>query len=1225
MTHNSSLRAALFGLLALASQAAAQTFTLQVGSAPLPTEALVNHGDTWRHRPARTNAPQVDWRTAADASLDGTWLSGPGGFGYGDPGIVGEATTLNTMSNNYSSLAIRREFTIAVPVDPARRILLTVDYDDGYVAWLDGMEISRSPNAAGAGNPPPFNAGAVSQNHEASCCNTPNPVTVLDLGPVGALLAPGTHVFALQGINSGSNSSDFHLIADLALVGGTGAAQDGVFFSLVNTNSTTLSGTNTLPGTTRVAVNGADAAYNPGTGQWSRTQPLQPGMNRLFIAALDAGGNILYATNRDVVCELATVAVGGIFDAGTFPAVPGTTIRVTNDLVITNYFQFQATTSTVVLLSPGVSIRATTNAAVEMLGGAGAKIFFLPADGVTPWGGLRAIGTNALVNLNHVETVAGQVRAQNGGVVLVDNSVLRDLNIANRVLVEGLNGGGITVRRSHLARYVECDSSETPTLYEDCLLEQISTDGLDLKGTNVPIVVRRCTLRFGAGSNTDAVDFGPGPGSLVEDCLIHDFGDKGVSVAARTAGTVVRNSVIYGNTLGISCDSTTNIYIVGNVIAGCQVALNQEAGVAAPVSQFGTNNILWGNATNSVVPASGSLTLEYSDTEGGVFPGVGNISADPLFVDAAIRDYRLQAGSPAIGSGLGGANMGVVYPVGGIPSAPFNLAAHAAGLAPVQIWWRDSADNEEGFEIERSTDGVNWTGLPGVPANATNHTDNTAVVDQRYFYRVRAWNPMGNSEWSNLASARRGTVINVVCGTLAANTTWSPAQGEYLVCSNLTVPTNVTLTMLPGTVVRITNGAAIRSIAGGAIDIAGTEDNKVVLQSLVPGVFWRELSAQFAGASLTIRHADISGSQVTVYSNAVGVVEDTFIHDYRLLSGGTIFTAPIVLTHFAQSMHFRRCHVREYHETLWRNGVIVIEGSLFEHVHGDAVDFDAAQPGSVIRDCTFRHGTNGNVDAVDIGPADLPGSFDVRVENCVMFDFPFDKGVSVGDQGESHGSIVSNCLIYACRSAVMAKDLCDVSVRNCTIVMVTNALIPHAWGLTNYNKASPGSATGGGITTNSYNNIVWGIGTTISMVNSSQLYADHNILYNTNWPGGGNFSSDPLFLNAAESDYRLQPGSPALITGRDGATLGATFPIGSPLALSHPRIDSIERQGAAAVLRFWADNEKTYSVLRSDVVSGGTWTKVADIGLGIVPRRLSVTNSVPGTQRYYRMVTPALP
>ncbi|MFM1767748.1 MAG: hypothetical protein RJA22_277 [Verrucomicrobiota bacterium] len=1222
----------LLGLLAgVASPASAQTFTLQVGAAPLPPAALVARNDVFRYRPARTNAPQADWRSAANTSLDGTWLSGPGGFGYGDPGIAGENTTLANMVNNYSSLAIRREFTIAGPIDPARRLQLTVDYDDGYIAWLDGVEVSRSPNTAGLGTPPAWNASTVSANHEASCCNAPvNAPSVIDLGPVGSRLGVGSHVLALQGVNGGSNSSDFHLIADLAVVGGQGQAVDGAFFSLVKTNVTLLSGTNTLPGAARVTVNGAEADFNPLTGLWSRSQPLEPGFNRLFIAAHDAYGRILYATNRDVVAELDTREVGGVFTAGGVWAQPGTTIRVTNDLIVTGGGSVVATGAVVVLLSPNVSIRVETNGTFTSWGLPGRRAVFLPADGTTPWGGLRAIGTNDLLNpmlsLARVEVVAGQVRAQNGGTVLVEDSVLRDLNVGTRVLVEGLNGGSLTVRRSHLARYVECDSSDTPTLYEDCLLEEISTDGTDLKAANSPIVVRRCTFRFGAGSNTDAVDFGPGPNSLVESCLIHDMGDKGVSIAAGSQGTVVRNCLIYGNTLGISIDRTTNITAVGNTISGCQVAWNLEAGTTTPVSGFGTNNIFWGNLTNAVIPTNGSLLLEYSLTDTAPFPGPGNLSADPLFTNPAAADYRLSPGSPALGAGLGGTHLGVTFPVGGLPGAPRHLAALVNGFAPLQLAWLDHADNETGFELERSSDGLAWSPLASLGPNTTNHTDASAALDQTYVYRVRALNGSGASDWSNPAAGRRGAVLNVVCGTLTTNTTWSPAAGEYLVCSNLFVPAGVTLRLEPGTVVRLTNGASLRAVSGGRIEAAGTEDNKVVLAGVDGTNTWGEISAQFAGSSLLLRHTDVSRRQTTVYSNAVGLLEDSFFHDYRLVSGGTTFNQPIILSHFAQLMTARRIHVREYHETLWRNGVIVIEGSLFEHVHGDAVDFDSAQPGSVIRDCTFRHGTNGNVDAIDIGPADLPGSLDVRVENCLMFDFPFDKGVSVGDTGDSSGSIVSNCLIYACRSGVMAKDLCDVSVRQTTIILVTNDSLRHAWGFTNYNKANPTSPTGGGITTNSYNNIIWGTGTTISMVNGSQLYCDHNLLYNTNWPGTGNFTAEPLFVNPAQRDYRLQPGSPALTAGRAGAPLGAQFPVGSPLALSHPRIDQLEAQGNTHVVRFWADNERTYSLLASDQVAGGTWSKVADIGLGTVPRRLAITNAVPAaTSRFYRLVSPQQP
>jgi hypothetical protein len=386
-------------------------------------------------------------------------------------------------------------------------------------------------------------------------------------------------------------------------------------------------------------------------------------------------------------------------------------------------------------------------------------------------------------------------------------------------------------------------------------------------------------------------------------------------------------------------------------------------------------------------------------------------------------------------------------------------------------------------------------------------------------------------------------------------------MGMIIVLSNVIVPTNIVLTIEAGANVKITNGVAVRATAGGVINILGTESNKVIVSNWNPLSAQREVSANGTNASLYVRHADISGCQTTVYNGATGLIEDSKFHNYRI--SGTTLTQPIVLSQFAKLMTMRRSHVSTYYETLFRNGVILVEDCLFEDISGDGLDFDAAQSGTVLRRCTFRNGTLGNVDAVDVGPAELGGSRDVIIEDCLMHNFPFDKGVSVGDNpNQATGTIVRNCLIYDCLSGVQAKDNCIVTVYNCTIAN-------NSWGFTNYNKANQGSPTGGGHTL-AYNNILWDNRITISLWNSGTLAAAYCDLGNTNWPGTGNIDANPLFRDPAARDYRLLPGSPCIGTGSNGVTMGVTFPLGGIPA--EPLNLVIVTNHGPEVLLAWNDN-----------------------------------------------------
>ncbi|MGI8602868.1 MAG: hypothetical protein ACR2OZ_07690, partial [Verrucomicrobiales bacterium] len=199
----------VFGLLALILAPAA--------SAQLAPTPLVDRGDTWRYRKG-TSAPAADWASVADASLDASWSSGPGGFGYGDGD---DATALGDMMNGYITVYTRVSFNVTAAMDPARHLRLTLDYDDGCIVYLGGVEVYRTPNVPGdPGTPYAFDQDSITQaqNHEASAGANGNPPAVIDLGPLSGHFGVGTHVLAVQGINGEIDSSDLSLIVDLDLV-----------------------------------------------------------------------------------------------------------------------------------------------------------------------------------------------------------------------------------------------------------------------------------------------------------------------------------------------------------------------------------------------------------------------------------------------------------------------------------------------------------------------------------------------------------------------------------------------------------------------------------------------------------------------------------------------------------------------------------------------------------------------------------------------------------------------------------------------------------------------------------------------------------------------------------------------------------------------------------------------------------------------------------------------
>ena len=89
-----------------------------------------------------------------------------------------------------------------------------------------------------------------------------------------------------------------------------------------------------------------------------------------------------------------------------------------------------------------------------------------------------------------------------------------------------------------------------------------------------------------------------------------------------------------------------------------------------------------------------------------------------------------------------------------VPMAPTELTLDQVSANQIKLTWKDNANNETGFKIERIADREDVYQLIGtVGANTITYTDNNAQPGSTYSYRVYAYNATGKSvEYSNGAS-----------------------------------------------------------------------------------------------------------------------------------------------------------------------------------------------------------------------------------------------------------------------------------------------------------------------------------------------------------------------------------------------------------------------------------------------------------------------------------------
>jgi YVTN family beta-propeller protein len=90
---------------------------------------------------------------------------------------------------------------------------------------------------------------------------------------------------------------------------------------------------------------------------------------------------------------------------------------------------------------------------------------------------------------------------------------------------------------------------------------------------------------------------------------------------------------------------------------------------------------------------------------------------------------------------------------GTVPESPSDLTATSASPSQIDLSWTDHSDDEYGFKIERATYGATFQEIDVVDANVTSYSNTDLRSYTTYYYRVRAYNNAGDSDYTNQAEA----------------------------------------------------------------------------------------------------------------------------------------------------------------------------------------------------------------------------------------------------------------------------------------------------------------------------------------------------------------------------------------------------------------------------------------------------------------------------------------
>jgi len=309
----------------------------------------------------------------------------------------------------------------------------------------------------------------------------------------------------------------------------------------------------------------------------------------------------------------------------------------------------------------------------------------------------------------------------------------------------------------------------------------------NLNSTDTDLGSGECTLLPASAGNSAHPNLLVGAGKQGNVYLI-DCNNMGKYNA--TTDNVVQSQTAIGECFSTPDYFNGQIYYAADFDAGKGFAVSNASmstttiqtpdafawpGDTMSVSASGTNNgIVW--------------AVEHSTSQLRAYLA-SNIHTE-LYTSAQAPNNRDALGSaqkfapPTVADGLvfvGTTNSLVVYGLTSTaiapPAAPTGLTAVAVSSLQINLNWNDNSNNENGFAIEQSSDGVNFTQIGTVGVNITNYqVISNLVAGSTYYFRVRAYNnfqTLSYSAYTNIISATTTLIpptLNFPSGFAGSNT-----------------------------------------------------------------------------------------------------------------------------------------------------------------------------------------------------------------------------------------------------------------------------------------------------------------------------------------------------------------------------------------------------------------------------------------------------------------------